>query len=534
MLQTLDHLCLLQEGDYGRQRVWGAVGWGIFCAVGGAFVQRYGIHAGFWMMLAWLIVAFIPTAFLPLHALQYRHTTHTTHTTPPTPSAAHPAPNPNSPHTPTNTAGSRQNHDLQQQQLESGPSLPQPPTDTAISLQNHASEQQTQVAAGSTENRDATLPHPITPSQWVAAHALPSSPAQRALSGIYHPSHVGANPHSHEERRVHWESGSTGGPAPGSPPPPLESHNISPQGSDASTALLSRRGSLQHTPGSAPEGAPSPTRFQPQPTSPSRMSLTRLSSLQPKSGLAGILSEVQHDKIQAAGQDRARGVVSAHGQNGRQFLHDRQPGSGVLREGIQSFPVASTASVDGSAVEEREEDEEEEGSISLWGLEGSAPLPMAPDLQVRGPTACLASGHPAKVLWHGSWGCLQVMYCKAARFCNRSGVTELLTCRCNAGPAGLLLSDHFHSMDVPGVAHLLVEEPWHAHQCSKTPWQQQMSAARWLHVVKPNRSRSQQSGLVVQPCGVFQLPVNAASCTVTVLKAKQNMSQSASQGGEYF
>ncbi|KAK9815868.1 hypothetical protein WJX72_010994 [[Myrmecia] bisecta] len=58
-----------QEGDYGKSRVWGAIGWGSFSALSGVFVTRYGIYAAFVANLIGAAIAFIPTCFIPVQAL---------------------------------------------------------------------------------------------------------------------------------------------------------------------------------------------------------------------------------------------------------------------------------------------------------------------------------------------------------------------------------------------------------------------------------------------------------------------------------
>ena len=64
---------LLQEGDYGKQRMWGAIGWGGFSIVAGAIITRYGLHSSFYTYMGAALIALGPTALLPVQALQKKH-----------------------------------------------------------------------------------------------------------------------------------------------------------------------------------------------------------------------------------------------------------------------------------------------------------------------------------------------------------------------------------------------------------------------------------------------------------------------------
>lgn len=60
-----------QQADYGKQRLWGAIGWGICSALAGAAISHAGIWAAFASHAALAAVAAVPTArlpFGPLHA----------------------------------------------------------------------------------------------------------------------------------------------------------------------------------------------------------------------------------------------------------------------------------------------------------------------------------------------------------------------------------------------------------------------------------------------------------------------------------
>ena len=63
----------MQEGDYGKQRMWGAIGWGGFSIVAGAVITKYGLHSSFYAYLGAAVIALGPTALLPVQALQKKH-----------------------------------------------------------------------------------------------------------------------------------------------------------------------------------------------------------------------------------------------------------------------------------------------------------------------------------------------------------------------------------------------------------------------------------------------------------------------------
>ena len=60
---------LLQEGSYGRQRLFGAVGWGIFAAVTGAVVSHTSIYSIFVLHALLSLLAAVPTAQLDFRPL---------------------------------------------------------------------------------------------------------------------------------------------------------------------------------------------------------------------------------------------------------------------------------------------------------------------------------------------------------------------------------------------------------------------------------------------------------------------------------
>lgn len=60
-----------RSGDYGKQRLWGAVGWGVAGAIAGWAVERFGIDASFytfgvWMALGLLIALRMPISHAPI------------------------------------------------------------------------------------------------------------------------------------------------------------------------------------------------------------------------------------------------------------------------------------------------------------------------------------------------------------------------------------------------------------------------------------------------------------------------------------
>lgn len=60
-----------QQADYGKQRLWGAIGWGICSALAGAAISHTGVWAAFAGHAVLAVVAAVPTArlpFGPLHA----------------------------------------------------------------------------------------------------------------------------------------------------------------------------------------------------------------------------------------------------------------------------------------------------------------------------------------------------------------------------------------------------------------------------------------------------------------------------------
>lgn len=61
-----------EQGNYGRQRLWGAVGWGIMAAVSGSAISRCGIWAAFAGHAALAAVALAPTLRLPFGPLHAR------------------------------------------------------------------------------------------------------------------------------------------------------------------------------------------------------------------------------------------------------------------------------------------------------------------------------------------------------------------------------------------------------------------------------------------------------------------------------
>ena len=60
----------MQEREYGRARLWGAVGWGCLAPAAGAVVARFGIRATFVCNIAIAALGFVPTLLLPIGSLR--------------------------------------------------------------------------------------------------------------------------------------------------------------------------------------------------------------------------------------------------------------------------------------------------------------------------------------------------------------------------------------------------------------------------------------------------------------------------------
>lgn len=82
---------LAQEGDYGKERLWGAVGWGVFSAVSGVVVHKYGIATAFYMNGVFAVIAFVPALCLPMSAIAAKADSSPPASSQPSPSAAAPA-----------------------------------------------------------------------------------------------------------------------------------------------------------------------------------------------------------------------------------------------------------------------------------------------------------------------------------------------------------------------------------------------------------------------------------------------------------
>ena len=67
LVQTL--LNHVQGGNYGAQRMYGAIGWGTMSLVAGVVIQHYGIYAGFACYTAVAVFAIVPLFLLPMDAL---------------------------------------------------------------------------------------------------------------------------------------------------------------------------------------------------------------------------------------------------------------------------------------------------------------------------------------------------------------------------------------------------------------------------------------------------------------------------------
>lgn len=63
-------MCYLQEGDYGRQRLFGAIGWGTFSAVVGIAISYRGVYATFVCHAMLSALEALPTVLLQFGPLQ--------------------------------------------------------------------------------------------------------------------------------------------------------------------------------------------------------------------------------------------------------------------------------------------------------------------------------------------------------------------------------------------------------------------------------------------------------------------------------
>ena len=62
--------CFMQGGNYGAQRMYGAIGWGSMSLVAGVVISHYGIYAGFACYTVVAVAAVVPLLLLPMDALQ--------------------------------------------------------------------------------------------------------------------------------------------------------------------------------------------------------------------------------------------------------------------------------------------------------------------------------------------------------------------------------------------------------------------------------------------------------------------------------
>ena len=56
----------MQGGEYGKTRLWGAVGWGGFSPLGGLLVDRVGEKGAFWGNLVGCALGLLPTLLSPV------------------------------------------------------------------------------------------------------------------------------------------------------------------------------------------------------------------------------------------------------------------------------------------------------------------------------------------------------------------------------------------------------------------------------------------------------------------------------------
>lgn len=63
----------LQDGAYGKHRLWGAIGWGGMSTLAGWLITRHGIYISFWAFFLVSIPAIILAAFMPFEELYASH-----------------------------------------------------------------------------------------------------------------------------------------------------------------------------------------------------------------------------------------------------------------------------------------------------------------------------------------------------------------------------------------------------------------------------------------------------------------------------
>ena len=59
-----------QGGNYGAQRMYGAIGWGSMSLVAGIVISHYGIYAGFTCYAVVAVVSVVPLLLLSMDVLQ--------------------------------------------------------------------------------------------------------------------------------------------------------------------------------------------------------------------------------------------------------------------------------------------------------------------------------------------------------------------------------------------------------------------------------------------------------------------------------
>ena len=63
----------MQEGEYGKARLWGAVGWGLFSPLSGVITSKLGSAASFDANLIGGVLALLPTVLLPTQVMRLGH-----------------------------------------------------------------------------------------------------------------------------------------------------------------------------------------------------------------------------------------------------------------------------------------------------------------------------------------------------------------------------------------------------------------------------------------------------------------------------
>lgn len=64
----------MQEGEYGKRKLWASVGWGTLAPLAGWIVEHYGVRASVAVYFALAVLSTVPLVLLPLEQLAKRST----------------------------------------------------------------------------------------------------------------------------------------------------------------------------------------------------------------------------------------------------------------------------------------------------------------------------------------------------------------------------------------------------------------------------------------------------------------------------